>query len=183
MSLALDDLLAAMPFARRSGVELTEATPERAVGTLAWSPEACTVGGILHGGALMTLADAVGAVCAFLNLPEGAGTSTVESKTNFLRGVRSGTVTATSRPLHVGGRLIVVQDVRRAPADPWLSLDKSRATPGSGKAAVVTEKARPGEGRAFSCGALGKPCTCISPQEAGRLSLDHQRIVRGPELG
>ncbi|WP_416969493.1 PaaI family thioesterase [Streptomyces sp. 4F14] len=109
MSLALDDFLSAMPFARKIGVELHEATPESAVGSLEWSPEGCTVGGVLHGGALMTLADAVGAVCAFLNLPEGAGTSTVESKTNFLRGVRAGRVTATSRPLHVGGTLIVVQ--------------------------------------------------------------------------
>ncbi|MHC5905315.1 PaaI family thioesterase [Streptomyces sp. S6] len=109
MPLPLDDLLAAMPFARRIGVRLHEAAPEEVVGSLEWSAEGCTVGGTLHGGALMTLADSVGAVCAFLNLPEGAGTSTVESKTNFLRGVRSGRVTATARPLHVGGTLIVVQ--------------------------------------------------------------------------
>ncbi|MCH0541892.1 PaaI family thioesterase [Streptomyces sp. MUM 203J] len=102
------DLLAAMPFAARLGIELHEATPERAVGSLAWSPEACTVGGVLHGGALMTLADSVGAVCAFLNLPAGAGTSTVESKTNFLRAA-SGRVHATARPLHAGGTLVVVQ--------------------------------------------------------------------------
>ncbi|MEV6163248.1 PaaI family thioesterase [Streptomyces sp. NPDC052052] len=105
----LADLLAAMPLATRLGIELHEAAPGRTMGSLAWSPESCTVGGALHGGALMALADSVGAVCAYLNLPPGAGTSTVESKTNFLRGVTSGRVHATARPLHVGGTLIVVQ--------------------------------------------------------------------------
>jgi uncharacterized protein (TIGR00369 family) len=57
----------------------------------------------------MTLADSAGAVCAFLNLPEGAATSTIESKTNFLRGVKSGTVEAASRPLQVGQTIIVVE--------------------------------------------------------------------------
>jgi 1,4-dihydroxy-2-naphthoyl-CoA hydrolase len=57
------------------------------VGTLDWSPERTTTGGTLHGGALMGLADVVGAVCAFLHLPEGAGTATVSSSTNFLRAV------------------------------------------------------------------------------------------------
>ncbi|MFS4093855.1 PaaI family thioesterase [Streptomyces sp. AF1A] len=104
------ELLAAMPFAAGLGIELTEAGAERTVGTPAWSPQACTAGGALHGGALMALADSVGAVCAHLNLPEGAsGTSTVESKTNFLRAVTSGHVRATARPLHVGGTLLVVQ--------------------------------------------------------------------------
>ncbi|MGW5373029.1 PaaI family thioesterase [Streptomyces sp. NPDC004009] len=104
------DLLAAMPFAAGLGIELREATADRAVGSLAWSPEVCTAGGALHGGALMALADSVGAVCAYLNLPAGAtGTSTVESKTNFLRAVTTGRVHATARPLHVGGTLLVVQ--------------------------------------------------------------------------
>ncbi|MEU7303096.1 PaaI family thioesterase [Streptomyces sp. NPDC007189] len=104
------ELLAAMPFAAGLGVGLREATAERVVGALPWSPEACTAGGVLHGGALMALADSVGAVCAYLNLPEGAaGTSTVESKTNFLRAVTAGHVVATARPLHLGGTLIVVQ--------------------------------------------------------------------------
>ncbi|ANP51306.1 uncharacterized protein (TIGR00369 family) [Streptomyces griseochromogenes] len=104
------DLLAAMPFAAGLGIELQEATAERTVGILAWSPDVCTAGGALHGGALMALADSVGAVCAYLNLPEGAsGTSTVESKTNFLRSVTAGHVHATARPLHLGGTLMVVQ--------------------------------------------------------------------------
>ena len=64
----------------------------------------------MHGGALMALADNGGGVCAFLNLPEGAiGTATIESKTNFLRAVREGAVTASSRPLHLGRTMVVVE--------------------------------------------------------------------------
>jgi uncharacterized protein (TIGR00369 family) len=72
-------------------------------------PELCTGGGLLHGGIVMTLADTAGATCAFLNLPEGGRTSTIESKSNFLQGVNSGTVRAASRPLHVGRTIIVVE--------------------------------------------------------------------------
>jgi len=73
--------------------------------------ERCTIGGIMHGGALMGLADNCGGICAFLNLPEGAqATATIESKTNFLRAVREGqTVTATTRPLHKGRSMIVLE--------------------------------------------------------------------------
>ena len=62
----------------------------------------------MHGGALMTLADSVGAVCAYLNLPEGASTSTVSSSTSLVRGVRSGEAHAVARPLHVGRSFILV---------------------------------------------------------------------------
>ncbi|TMM10202.1 MAG: PaaI family thioesterase [Actinobacteria bacterium] len=76
---------------------------------LAWSEDRCTAGGILHGGALMGLADNVGGFCAFLNLPDGAGgTATIESKTNFFGPVRGGHVHAVARPLHTGRRTIVV---------------------------------------------------------------------------
>ena len=77
--------------------------------TLAWAPELCTAEGILHGGVLMTLADSAGAVCAFLNMPQGSRTSTIESKTNFLGAVRSGEVRARSRPLHIGRTTVVVE--------------------------------------------------------------------------
>ena len=103
-------LLASMPFAVAVGIEIDAATAAEVTGRLPWAADRCTIGGALHGGALMALADSLGAVCAFLNLPEGAtGTSTIESKTNFFRGVREGHVTATSRPLHVGRTTIVVQ--------------------------------------------------------------------------
>ena len=87
-----------MPFAALIGAELIEATPEVVRGRMEWAPERCTAGGLLHGGALMAMADGGGGALAFLNLPEGAiGTATIESKTNFMRGVRDGAVTATSR--------------------------------------------------------------------------------------
>jgi uncharacterized protein (TIGR00369 family) len=105
----LPALVGMMPFAEVLGIELTAATPEEVAGQLAWRPELCTVAGLLHGGALMAVADSLGAVCAFLNLPAGATTSTIESKTNFFRGVREGGVQGTSRPLHIGRTTIVVQ--------------------------------------------------------------------------
>ena len=99
-----------VPFAAALGMELLEATPELVVSRLQWTPERCTVGGVMHGGALMALADNGGGVCAFLNLPEGAvGTATIESKTNFMRAVREGAVTASSRPLHLGRTMVVVE--------------------------------------------------------------------------
>jgi 1,4-dihydroxy-2-naphthoyl-CoA hydrolase len=107
--LSPDDLRATMPFTATAGVTITTATPGEVVGTLEWAPERCTSGGVLHGGALMTLADSVGATCAFLNLPPDSGTTTVESTTRFFRAVREGTVRAVARPLHAGRTLIVVQ--------------------------------------------------------------------------
>jgi 1,4-dihydroxy-2-naphthoyl-CoA hydrolase len=102
-------LLATMPFARTCGIELTEAGPERVTGSVPWAPERCTAGGVMHGGVIMALADTLGGACAFLNLPEGAATSTIESKTNFFRGVRAGAAHGTTHPLHVGRSTIVVQ--------------------------------------------------------------------------
>lgn len=103
----LNDLI---PFAALLGIELLEAGPESVRARLAWTPERCTAGGIMHGGAIMSLADNSGGICAFLNLPESAqGTATIESKTNFLRGVRDGAITATTRPLHKGRTMIVLE--------------------------------------------------------------------------
>ena len=101
-------LLEMMPFARLLGVEAVTAGPERVTGRVRWDESRCTSFGVLHGGVLMALADSIGAYCAVLNLPEGAVTSTIESKTNFLRAVRSGHVEARARPLHVGRTTIVV---------------------------------------------------------------------------
>ncbi len=99
-----------VPFAAFLGVETIEAGPELVRARLQWSSERCTMGGIMHGGALMALADNCGGICAFLNLPDGAqGTATIESKTNFLRAVRDGTVIATTRPLHKGRSMIVLE--------------------------------------------------------------------------
>ncbi|MET8825119.1 PaaI family thioesterase [Streptomyces sp. NPDC004610] len=101
--------LAAVPFAVELGVTLAEASRDRVVAHLAWSARLSTLGGALHGGALMTLADTAGAVCAHLNLPPGAATATVESGTRFFRAVRSGAVRAESRPLHTGRSFTVVE--------------------------------------------------------------------------
>jgi 1,4-dihydroxy-2-naphthoyl-CoA hydrolase len=105
----LAELSALIPFAVTLGIEVVSAKPEEVVGRLAWRAELCTIGGVLHGGALMSLADNLGGVCAFLNLPAGAGTATISSSTNFMRAVRQGHVTATARPLRVGRSVIVVQ--------------------------------------------------------------------------
>ncbi|MGV9678639.1 PaaI family thioesterase [Nocardia sp. NPDC003482] len=107
-----------MPLTEKLGVEVLEHGPEVVRSRIAWDESLCTLGGVLHGGTLMALADATAAVCAFLNLPEGKqGTTTVESKTNFLRAVRSGHATATARPLHTGRSFIVVETEIRDDAD------------------------------------------------------------------
>lgn len=100
-----------MPLCKTLGMLGSEATPERVTAHLEWRADLCTSGGMLHGGAVMALADAVGGACAFLNLPDGAvGTSTIESKTNFLGAVREGaTVTAAAAPLHRGRSTIVIE--------------------------------------------------------------------------
>jgi uncharacterized protein (TIGR00369 family) len=111
----MSELVAAMPFAERLGLRVETATKDEVRGSLEWAEELCTAGGVLHGGALMAAADSVGALCAFLNLPEGATTATIESKTNFFRAVRGGTVSLLATPLHVGRSSIVVQtDLRDA---------------------------------------------------------------------
>jgi 1,4-dihydroxy-2-naphthoyl-CoA hydrolase len=102
-------LVAHIPLAATLGINVDEVSPERVTGTMSWAEDRCTTGGIMHGGALMAFADTIGAVCAVVNLPPGAGTSTIESKTNFFRAVRGGVVTAACTPLHVGRTTIVAQ--------------------------------------------------------------------------
>jgi 1,4-dihydroxy-2-naphthoyl-CoA hydrolase len=105
----LADLLGLMPYARTLGIRLHEAAAQLTRASLDWAPGLCTAGGVLHGGVIMALADSAAAVCAFLNLPAGASTTTIESKTNFLRALRGGTLHASTRPLHVGRSVIVLQ--------------------------------------------------------------------------
>lgn len=102
-------LAATMPFAVHSGVEITAADSEAVVGHLDWSEARCTTGGLMHGGALMTLADSLGAVAAFLHLPEGAGTATVSSNTTLVRGLREGRATGTATVVNAGRRVISVR--------------------------------------------------------------------------
>lgn len=100
-----------MPLCATLGIEATaRADRDEVVVTMPWEPGLCTIGGALHGGAVMSLADAAGGLCAFLNLPDGAsGTTTIQSHTNFLRAVTAGEVEARARPVHAGRTVIVVE--------------------------------------------------------------------------
>jgi 1,4-dihydroxy-2-naphthoyl-CoA hydrolase len=91
------------------GIRFVEATKDRVVAELTHRAPLTTVGGALHGGTLMAFADTVGAAATFLNLPSGATTTTLESKTNFFAAGRAGTVRAESTPLHRGRRTMVWQ--------------------------------------------------------------------------
>ena len=100
----------AMPFGALLGIEAVDAQPDEVRLRLGWRADLCTAGGLMHGGALMALADSAGGVCAFLNLPDGAaGTATISSSTAFLRPVRDGYAEAISRPLSVGRNVIAVE--------------------------------------------------------------------------
>lgn len=105
----LDDLIEAMPLARDLGIVLDQAGPDLVVARLTWAPRLCTADGVLHGGALMTLADTAGALVAYLGLPSGATTATMTSTTHLLRPVRGGTVRADAVPLHRGRTVVMVQ--------------------------------------------------------------------------
>jgi 1,4-dihydroxy-2-naphthoyl-CoA hydrolase len=91
------------------GIHFVEASPERVVAELSIRDDLRTVGGALHGGALMALADTVGATATFINLPPGASTTTLESKTNFFAAGREGVVRAETTPLHRGRSTMVWQ--------------------------------------------------------------------------
>lgn len=101
----------AMPFSRLMGVEITSAGAEGVEGQVLVRDDLCTAGGIMHGGAIMAFADALGAVGAVGSLPEGAkGTTTIESKTNFLGAAPAGAmVKGRSVPLKSGRRMSVWQ--------------------------------------------------------------------------
>lgn len=100
-----------MPFAELKGVTFTEAADDRVVARMLVRPDLCTLGHILHGGAIMALADSVGAAATVLNLPNDAkGTTTIESKTNFIGSAREGSVViAIATPVHRGRRTQVWQ--------------------------------------------------------------------------
>jgi uncharacterized protein (TIGR00369 family) len=100
-----------MPFAELKGVAFIEASAERVVASMLVRPDLCTLHHTIHGGAVMALADSVGAAATVINLPEDAkGTTTIESKTNFIAGAKEGaTVIATATPIHRGRRTQVWQ--------------------------------------------------------------------------
>lgn len=99
-----------VPIAKTLGIRGVRASKDEVVLELDYRPEICQPAGLLHGGAIMTLGDTAGGMLSYLNLPpEATGTSTIESKTNFLSAVKSGTVTATARVLKAGRSVIVVE--------------------------------------------------------------------------
>jgi uncharacterized protein (TIGR00369 family) len=101
-------ILANQPFPTLMGVEVLSAEPEKVRAQLVVRPDLCTAGKIMHGGAVMAFADALGAIGAVLNMPREANTTTIESKTNFIGAAREGsTVTGEATPLHVGKRTSV----------------------------------------------------------------------------
>jgi uncharacterized protein (TIGR00369 family) len=111
MDISLTEIAAALEgtLSDLLGMQLVEATRDRVVAELLIRDDLRTVGGSLHGGTLMALADTVGATATVLNLPAGATTTTLESKTNFFAAGRAGTVRAETTPLHRGKRTMVWQ--------------------------------------------------------------------------
>ena len=105
------------------GIEFTDVTPDKVTAQLAVRKDLCTIGDNLHGGAIMAFADTLGAVAAILNMPDGARTTTIESKTNFIRGAPLGTrVTGESVPLHKGRTTVVCQTTIRSEAGKLVAL-------------------------------------------------------------
>ena len=100
-----------MPFAELKGVTFIEAGQDRVVAHMVVRPDLCTLGHIIHGGAIMAFADSVGAAATLVNLPDDAkGTTTIESKTNFIGGASEGTtIVATATAIHRGRRTQVWQ--------------------------------------------------------------------------
>lgn len=97
-------------FPETLGIRLKNAAKDRVVAELDVEARLCTVPGVLHGGVIMALADTLGAVGTVLNMPDGARTTTIESKTNFFGpGAEGTTITAECRPVHIGRRTQVWQ--------------------------------------------------------------------------
>jgi len=105
------------------GIEFTDVTPEKTVATLAVRQDLCTIGDNLHGGAIMAFADTLGAVAAILNMPQGARTTTIESKTNFIGGAPMGSrVVGEAVPVHKGRTTVVCQTTIRSEAGKLVAL-------------------------------------------------------------
>jgi len=99
-----------IPFAELMGIEIVSSARDKVVGRLTVRQEICTRPAVLHGGAAMAFADTLGAIATVLNLAEGHGTTTIESKTNFLAAAPAGSVvTGECIPIHRGRRTMVWQ--------------------------------------------------------------------------
>jgi 1,4-dihydroxy-2-naphthoyl-CoA hydrolase len=99
-----------LPFAELMGIEFVEASSEKVVARMRVRPDLCTRPAVLHGGAVMAFADTLGAAGTILNLPEGAWTTTIESKTNFVAPApEGGEVIGETTPVHRGRRTMIWQ--------------------------------------------------------------------------
>ena len=99
-----------LPFAELLGIEFVSAASNKIVAEMTVREDLCTRPAVLHGGAIMAFADTLGATGTILNLPEGAGTTTIESKTNFVAPAPAGTrVTGEATPVHRGRRTMIWQ--------------------------------------------------------------------------
>jgi uncharacterized protein (TIGR00369 family) len=126
-----------LPFAELLGIRIVSAAPERVVAEMTVREDLCTHPAVLHGGAIMAFADTLGAWGTVLNLGHGAGTTTIESKTNFLGSAPAGTVVVgETTPVHRGRRTMVWQTkVARADGKPVALVTQTQ---------LVLEGARPG---------------------------------------
>lgn len=112
-----------LPFAQYIGIEFVSASKDKVVARMLVKPELCTRPDILHGGAIMAFADTLGAAGTVLNLPVGAGTTTIESKTNFIGAAPLGTVvTGEATPVHRGRRTMIWQSRITTPAGKLVAL-------------------------------------------------------------
>jgi uncharacterized protein (TIGR00369 family) len=105
------------------GIEFTDVTPDKVVAQITVRKDLCTLGDNLHGGAIMAFADTLGAVAAVLNMPPNSGTTTIESKTNFIGGAPLGSrVTGESVPVHKGRTTVVCQTHLRSESGKLVAL-------------------------------------------------------------
>ncbi|HEV2100983.1 MAG TPA: PaaI family thioesterase [Stellaceae bacterium] len=112
-----------LPFAKLLGIEFTGASPDRIVAQMTVREDLCTRPAVLHGGAVMAFADTLGAVGTIVNLPDGATTTTIESKTNFIAPAPVGMqVVGEATPVHRGRRTMIWQTRVTTPAGRLVAL-------------------------------------------------------------
>ena len=112
-----------LPFAALLGIEFVSAAADRIVGRMTVRPDLCTRPAVLHGGAVMAFADTLGAVGTLVNLPDGASTATIESKTNFIAAAPAGAqIVGQATPVHRGRRTMVWQTRVLTPEGRLLAL-------------------------------------------------------------
>ena len=112
-----------LPFAELLGIEVVSASPDKIVAEMTVREDLCTQPAVLHGGAIMAFADTLGAMGTLVNLPQGAGTTTIESKTNFVAPAPVGTrVIGETTPIHRGRRTMIWQTRVSAPEGRLVAL-------------------------------------------------------------